>query len=115
MGCEVTDSEAITKAARPDSSNVPVPSVLAPSLNVTVPVGVPIFPVTVAVKVSDWPNTEGFWEELTVVEVGALVTVTLALVLVASDPSASVDVTVGVPAVVEVELGNLSVRAINVM
>jgi len=40
---------------------VPVPSVLLPSVNVTVPLGVtvPEFSVTVAVKVTDWPNTDG--------------------------------------------------------
>jgi hypothetical protein len=39
-----------------------VPRVVAPSLKVTVPVGVPLPPVlvVVAVKVMDWPEQEGF-------------------------------------------------------
>ena len=40
------------KVATPPDK-VLVPSVVAPSLNVTVPVGVPADPVTVAVKVTD--------------------------------------------------------------
>jgi hypothetical protein len=63
-----------------------VPSVVAPSLNVTVPVVVPapgLTALTVAVKVTDWPNTEGFAEEATVVDVLAWLTVCdrVALVL----------------------------------
>lgn len=48
----------------------PVPMELPPSRNVTVPVGVPVagkVAATVAVKVTDWPNAEGFCEEVTVV------------------------------------------------
>ena len=47
-----------------------MPSVVAPSLNVTVPVGVPApgrSTVTVAVNVTDWPKTEGLAEEVSVV------------------------------------------------
>ena len=50
---------------------VPVPRVVVPSLKVTVPVGVPTprcdSEVTWAVKVTDWPKTEGLTEEVTVV------------------------------------------------
>ena len=53
---------------------MPEPSVLLPSLKVAVPVGVPPEPVTVAVKVTDWPHTDGLSEEMTVVEVSALLT-----------------------------------------
>jgi hypothetical protein len=55
-----------------------VPSVVAPSKNVTVPVGVPVaggLTVTVAVKVTDWPNTDGFVDEASVVVVPAPPTV----------------------------------------
>ena len=56
-----------------------VPSVVVPSLKVTEPVGVPLLPaevsLTVAVNVTDWPDTEGFTLEATVVEVVAFVTV----------------------------------------
>src|SRR5439155_55691 len=46
---------------------VPVSRVLRPSLKVTVPVGVPppgLFAVTVAVKVTDCPDTDGWAEEV---------------------------------------------------
>ena len=49
-----------------------------PSLNVTVPVGVPApgaTGLTVAVITSDWPNTEGFAEELSDTELASLFTV----------------------------------------
>jgi hypothetical protein len=55
----------------------PVPIVVAPSLNVTVPApGVPdVFDFTVAVNVTVAPNAAGFFDETTVVEVPALFTV----------------------------------------
>jgi hypothetical protein len=52
-------------------------SVVAPSVNVTVPVGVPTpgdAAATVAVNVTTWPNTEAFGEELIVVLAEALLT-----------------------------------------
>ena len=60
-------------AVPPDS--VPVPSVVAPSRNVTVPVGVPVpggTTATVAVNVTDCPNTDGLADDATVVVVLAL-------------------------------------------
>ena len=51
---------------------------VAPSLKVTVPVGVPepgALALTVAVKVTDWPKTEGLDEEATAVVVLSLLTV----------------------------------------
>lgn len=49
---------------------VPVPNVVTPSMKVTVPLGVPAPDgVTVAVNVTDWPNTDGFREEVTAVVV----------------------------------------------
>ena len=44
-----------------------MPSVVAPSLKVTVPVGVPAPGAcdTVAVKVTDWPKADGLAEEAT--------------------------------------------------
>jgi hypothetical protein len=57
---------------------VPLPIVAAPSLSVTVPVGVPEVAVTVAVNVTDCPVAEGFTDEITVVVVGvSTVTVTV--------------------------------------
>ena len=52
-------------------------SVVAPSVKVTVPVGVPVpgaTATTVAVKVTVWANTDGLGEELTVVLLEALFT-----------------------------------------
>ena len=44
-----------------------MPRVVAPSVNVTVPVGVPLAPATVAVKVTGWPKVEGLSDETRVV------------------------------------------------
>ena len=54
------------------------PNTVAPFLNVTVPVGVPLpgaTAATVAVNVTGWANTDGLCEEITVVELDALFTV----------------------------------------
>ncbi len=51
--------------------NVPDPIFVVPSKNVTVPVGVPDPAVTVAVKVTLWPNVDGFKDDITVVVVVA--------------------------------------------
>ncbi len=63
----------LSNVAAPEPSNVPVPRVVAPSMNVTNPPGVPapgVFDVTVAVKVIDCPNTAGLAEDaITEVEV----------------------------------------------
>ena len=56
----------VLKVARPPLS-VPVPSVVAPSLNVTVPVADD--GKTVAVKATDCPKVEGFGVAVTVVVV----------------------------------------------
>ena len=66
--CEPTASVLIVNIAWPEPFRVPVPRVLGPSLKVTAPVGVPaagLFAVTVAVKVTDCPDTDGLAEELT--------------------------------------------------
>ena len=49
---------------------VPVPIVVAPSVNVAMPVGVPVpgeTAVTVAVNVTAWPKTDGVPEVVSVV------------------------------------------------
>ena len=52
--------------------SVPVPSEIVPSLNVTVPLGVPeVAGLTVAVNVTVCPDTEGFADETSVVDVAA--------------------------------------------
>ena len=69
-------SAEVDTVATPPLS-VPVPIGLPPSKNVTVPVGVPAPGATgetVAVNVTDWPNTEGFCDEVTAVVVSALFT-----------------------------------------
>ena len=85
------ESELVVSVAWPALS-VPVPSVAAPSMKVTVPVGVPAAGatgVTVAVNVTDCPDTDGFTDDVTVVELLALFTVcdSAADVLLAKLPS----------------------------
>src|SRR5262249_23701308 len=60
--CGPAASTVVVNVATPDPFRVPVPSVVVPSLKVTVPVGVAVVPdgVTVAVNVTDCPNEEGF-------------------------------------------------------
>ena len=83
---------AVVSVACPVASSVTEPIVVAPSLNVTVPVGVPApgaEAVTVAVKVTDCPETDGLTEEASAVAVAALLTIWLraAEVLVVKLPS----------------------------
>ena len=64
--------------------SVPGPSDVLPSKKVTVPVGVPLAPVTVAVNVTACPATDGFIDEATTVVVAFSMTWVIALdVLVA--------------------------------
>jgi hypothetical protein len=69
---EATDSVEVAKVATP-LLRVPVPRVVAPSLNVTFPEAVE--GDRVAVRVTDCPKVEGFVEELRVVVDGAWFTV----------------------------------------
>src|SRR5689334_15022701 len=76
MECEATESEAVEKVTEP-ALRVLVASEVAPSLKVTVPVGVPLpgaTALTVAVIVTDWPNTDGFTEDASAVVLPALLT-----------------------------------------
>ena len=66
MECDPSTNAEVVNVACPEPFSVPVPSVVVPSLNVTVPVGVPEpgeAAATVAVKVTDCPTTDGFEEE----------------------------------------------------
>ena len=55
---------------------VPWPMLVPPSAKITNPVGLPgPLPVTVAVKVTLWPHTDGFAEAITAVVLVALFTV----------------------------------------
>jgi len=75
MECAPTAREAVVSVAMPEESSVPVPRLAAPSRNVTVPVGMPAGELTVAVKVTGWPKTLGFAEEIAVTVVAPLFTV----------------------------------------
>ena len=71
-GDPATESVEVEKVATPGFApfKVPVPSVTAPSLKVTIPAGAPpLAGVTVAVNVTDEPYTDEVAEELTVVVV----------------------------------------------
>jgi hypothetical protein len=78
---DMTDSAEVVRVAVPPLK-LPVPMAVAPSLNVTLPVGVPkpgLFTDTVAVKTTDWPNTDGFDAGVTAVAVEAAVTFCVTL------------------------------------
>lgn len=108
MVLEPTASADVLKAAWPELSTATFEaSTVLPSVNVTVPTGTPPVELTVAVKVTDWPKTDGLGEELTVVVVGvapAWTTCTVVPLLAAktgseayvavivSDPTGSVEV-----------------------
>ena len=72
---------------------------VAPSVKVTVPVGTPALEVVVEVKVTDWPNAEGFGELRSVVVVVTLAAFTTwgeaaSLPLLPSHPEVPVNVAV---------------------
>lgn|ERR1041384_6697882 len=89
--CDPTDSVEVEKVAWPEMRLL-VTSAMAPSLKITVPVGVPdpgATVLTVAVKVTDCPEHDGLADELRAVVVPALLTdcVKLVDVLVLKLPS----------------------------
>jgi len=66
----------VAKVAIPLAPTLPVPNVVDPSRNVTVPVIVPaVVELTVAVKVAEAPTVEGFNDDVTAVAVIVVVTV----------------------------------------
>jgi len=75
---EVENVAVVTPAV---VDTAPVPNVVAPSLKVTVPVGLAaavlpgLFTVMIAVNVTDCPGVDGFADELTLVLVLAWLTV----------------------------------------
>jgi hypothetical protein len=83
MECGPTARDAVVSVAIPEASRDPEPRVVELSENVTVPVGAPPGEVTVAVKVTAWPKTDGFAEERSVVVVAGLSTVNRAALEVA--------------------------------
>jgi hypothetical protein len=78
-----TGRVVVLKVATPPLS-VPVPSVVLPSVKVTVPVGVPApgeLALTVAVSVTAWPKTAEVGEVLSAVVVAARLTVSVRVSL----------------------------------
>jgi hypothetical protein len=74
--CTATVRLLVAKAAEPPL-RLFVDKGVAPSLKMTEPVGVPVpgeLALTVAVNVTDWPETDGFVPETTEVELFALLT-----------------------------------------
>jgi len=77
MLCAPTVSVELVYVEAPELSDI-VASVVAPSLKVTEPEGVPApgdTAVTVAVKVTSCPNADGFTEDVTALKLSALLTV----------------------------------------
>ncbi len=72
-----SDKAEVVRLAEP-AVKVCDPRLVVPSKNVTLPVGEPD-PVTVAVRVSAWPNTGELGDFITVVVVGALLTVSVVV------------------------------------
>ncbi len=74
MGWLATLRAEVENVATPEAFVVPVPNVVAPSLNVTIsPLATLPVPgeltVTVAVNVTDWPKTDGLTEDASAVVV----------------------------------------------
>ena len=85
--CVATVSEVVVNVATPEPLSVwAEPRGEPPSMNWTLPVGVAELPdealLTAAVKVTDWPKNEGLLLDVTAVEVVALVTVSVCVLLV---------------------------------
>jgi hypothetical protein len=78
MVCVPSVNAEVLKVAYPELLRVPVPRVVAPSLKVRVPVGAPVAgmaTLTVPVKVTTWPTTDGFTEDEATVMVAPLLIV----------------------------------------
>ena len=71
MVCAPTARVEVVKVAvlipLPLECSIPVPMLVDPSKKVTVPVGLGPVPLTVAVKVTAWPNTDGLDVDATIV------------------------------------------------
>ena len=75
--CVATESDEVVNVACPDVMATVAARVTAPSVKVTLPVGVPApgeTAETVAVKVTTCPKTDGLAVELTVIALLALLT-----------------------------------------
>ena len=81
MECDPAASEEVASVATPEELSVLVPGVVEPSLNVTVPEGVPTAPIafdTVAVNVTDWPVVAGLGAAAIAVVVDSRFTVSVS-------------------------------------
>jgi hypothetical protein len=64
----------VVKLAFPEASKAVLPSIVPLFLNVTVPEGVPPpDELTLALKVTDWPNIDGFSADVIVTALGSLI------------------------------------------
>ncbi len=75
MLCVPTARLVWAQVAWPAVKAIVAQSVVVPSRNVTVPVGVPALEATAAVKVTAWPYSVGLDDDVTVVVDEALFTV----------------------------------------
>jgi len=108
------DSVEVVKVATPPVS-VPVPRVVAPSRNVTDPVGEPPAPVTVAVNVTDWPTSDGFTEEASAVVLAPRTAWEIALeVLVAKFASPAYFAVIECVPAVSVDVANVATPELRV-
>lgn len=96
--CVPEASVLVAKVALPAETATFEASVVAPSVNVTEPVGVPALLATVAVKVTDWPEVDGFAEDASVVEVVAFTVCVSVAVLGVPDVGVNVVPIVWLPA-----------------
>jgi hypothetical protein len=74
--CDPVLKADVANVALPLPLRAPVPNVVAPSMNVTVPVGTVVFPLgpaTAAVNVTCCPAVDGFCDDVTVVVVAGSV------------------------------------------
>jgi hypothetical protein len=71
MECEPTGKNATAKLARPPL-RAAEPNRTPPSTNETVPVGVPLAELTVAMRLTGWPKTAWFTEDARTVELGVV-------------------------------------------
>lgn len=90
MVCLPIVNADVMNVACPLLSRKAVPSVVAPSVKETVPAGVPPIPLTVATKVTGWPNVLGFGVEANVVTAVVAVTFWVSVVLLPENKSGSV-------------------------
>jgi hypothetical protein len=107
MVCVPGASEDVLKAALPLASSGTVPKVVAPSLKVTLPVGVrwPELGVTVALKVTVCPNVDGLALEASAVIDEFWLTINAKLCVALGDtPFCAVNVTLNVPVAVGIPL-----------